>query len=354
MSRRLSALVILGAALLAGGPLERDARAEEPHVEEPATIAVVCAPGDRFGLRVLAELEALGFHGVLLEPAAEAASRSSLEVAARKAGAIAAIRAVPSERGVEVWIADRVTGKTVLREVASDGGAPDRDDALALRAVELLRASLLEIALPSAPPGEVPATSELREKMHLVLPAPSAPPLEPPSPPTLRLSVAPGALLSPGGFGAAANLELGLGWMPVEHVGFAAFVSIPLHAARIETSDGAADLSLLLAGGALRFVFTERANRWAPSVDVGVTAVSFKSTGTSSGRLVPAAVSAAAAAPYARFGLALAVTPTFRVHADVLAGVIGQGVSIVFAGTEVATWGKPFVLPSLGADFGWF
>src|SRR5262249_5220500 len=143
------------------------ARADEAIDEAASTIVVVCGPGDHFGLRVIAELEALGFRALIIDPLDEAASRASLEATARKAGAIAAIRAVPSARGVEVWIADRVTGKTVLREVASDDGALDGEGALALRAVELLRASLLEVALPAPPPGEVPATPEIRAKMQL-------------------------------------------------------------------------------------------------------------------------------------------------------------------------------------------
>jgi hypothetical protein len=349
MKGRVAALLISSAALVAGGSLTKGARADEAHEEAASTIAVLCAPGDRFGLRLVAELESLGFRAEILDPSAEPASRASLEAAARRAGAIAAIRAVPSERGVEVWIADRVTGKTVLRDLANDRGTPELDDALALRVVELLRASLLEVALPLPSRGEVPATPEIREKIGV----PEQGALEHGSPPTLRFSLAPGMLLSPGGFGASASLDLGLAWMPSEHVGVFALAAIPLTSGRIEGSQGSADLRILLAGGGARFLFTKRESSWSPTVDLGVMAVSLRSTGTANPGFIASAPSALTAAPFARLGLAFALTRVFRLRADVLAGVVAQGVSIQFAQHEIATWGKPLVLASVGVDFGW-
>ena len=356
MIRRFAPLLVAGATLAAGASLANGASADEPQSEAPSTIAVLCAPGDRFGLRVMAEIESLGFRAEQLDPAAAPASRASLEASARAVGAIAAIRAVPSERGVEVWITDRVTGKTVLREMVDDGGTPDRDAALALRAVELLRASLLEVALPAPPPGEVPATPEIREKMRV--PAPAAPAAPPPpaerASPALRLSLAPGVLLSPGGFGAAVDIHLGLAWMPSEHVGAIGFAAIPLTSPRIERSQGSADLSVLLAGGGARFLLAARDSPWAASVDLGLTAVSLWSTGVASAGFRANGSAAVAVSPFGSLGLSFALTPTFRLHAAVLASVLLQGVSVQFAQHETATWGKPFILSSAGIELGLF
>ncbi len=325
------------------------ARADEAAREASSTIVVISAVGDRFGLRVQAELEALGFRAVLLDAAVEPASRLSLEVAARNAGAVAAIRAIPSERGVEVWIADRVTGKTVVREIVSADGAIDRDAALALSAVDLLRASLLEITLPASPPGEVLATPEIRERMALTAPRS----LEEARPPTLRLSLASGALLSPGGFGAAASVGLGLDWMPSEHVGVVALAAIPLSSARIEGAPGSVDLAVLLAGGGARFLVAARESPWSPTADLGLIAVALRSTGSANPGFRASSPSAVTPAPFARFGLGFALTRSLRLRADVLVGLIVQGVSIQVAQRELATWGKPLVLSSFGVDFGW-
>jgi hypothetical protein len=343
-ARSLVAALVLSCAAL--GALAPEARAQAP----PPAIAILCEPGDRFGRRVAAELEALGFRAVIVDAASTPTSRASLEASARSAGAMAAIRAVPSERGVEVWIADRVTGKTVLRQVSPEGGAPDPDAALAIRAVELLRASLLEVTLPSAPAGEVVGTPELREKMRL----PAYPEPEKTVVPTLRFSLAPGVLASPGGAGAAASLDVGVAWMPSEHVGVAAFMAIPLSQPRIAGAAGSVDFSALLAGAAVRMLFTTRASTWAPSADFGVAAVWLKSVGIDQTGFHAGDANAVTAAPFARAGLAFAPRPQLRLRTDVLVGVIGQGVSLRVAGHEVATWGKPFFLGSAGVDFGWF
>ncbi|XXX77547.1 hypothetical protein WMF30_02065 [Sorangium sp. So ce134] len=256
-----------------------------------------------------------------------------------------------------MWIADRVTGKTVLREMtgspadggAADGGAPDPDAALALRVVELLRASLLEASLPSPPPGELPATPEIRERMRV--PAPAA--LAGAPTPTLRFSLGPGALLSPGGLGVSASADLGLSWMPSEHAGVVALAAIPLSSARLERSHQSVDLSALLAGGGVRFTSSE--GRLAPAVDLGLAVVSLWSSGmvVSSGFTVGDST-AVTVAPFVRFGAAFAVTPGFRLRADVLAGMFARGVSIQIAEHDVVTWGQPILLTSAGVDFGWF
>src|ERR1035437_9780285 len=96
--------------------------------------------------RLRAELGAMGFDLVEMLADDGAPARAALEENARSLGAIAAVRLVPSGGGVEVWIVDRVTGKTVLREIVRPEGPSGEADAMvAMRAVELLRASLLAI-----------------------------------------------------------------------------------------------------------------------------------------------------------------------------------------------------------------
>src|SRR5262249_41204308 len=132
-------------------------------------------------------LEALGFQVVEMPVPSEAPAREALEAAARAAGAVAAVRLVPSptDGGIEVWIVDRVTGKTVLREVVapdvSAGGAAARASTLAVRVVELLRASLLEMDAPHPSRGELPPTPELRAIARSAAPPRSVSP--PPRPP---------------------------------------------------------------------------------------------------------------------------------------------------------------------------
>jgi hypothetical protein len=314
------------------------------------TVVIVCPPDDRFGLRVRAELDSLGFQTVVTGEEAGPASRVSLEGAARRAHAIAAIRGVPADGGVDVWIADRVTGKTVLRHVESEPGSPDREAALAIRAVELLRASMLETSLPRRPPGEVPAGVEIRERLQVPALARSVPP-------EVRVAVGLASVAwSPGGFGTASSFALDLGVMPSEHVGVFATGAASLTSPEIRNPAlGSATLSLVVAGVGARFVFTPRESTWEPFADAGVAAVLLRSQGTgASAGLVVGVATGAAAAPFTRVGLAFAATPSVRIRADLLVGVIGQGVSVQIGDKPAASWGLPFLLPSLGIDLGAF
>jgi hypothetical protein len=67
-------------------------------------------------------------------------------------------------RSAEVWVVDRLTGKTVVRRVGTASESPERlAEVLAVRAVELLRASLLELAMEergSTPPAAPPASGD--------------------------------------------------------------------------------------------------------------------------------------------------------------------------------------------------
>src|SRR5262245_61545358 len=78
---------------------------------------------DPFLERVGAEIAGLGFS--LLR----ADSNGPLEAAARAAQAVAAIRVLPSRKGVEVWMADATSGRSLLRQVVVDESpsGPDQD-----------------------------------------------------------------------------------------------------------------------------------------------------------------------------------------------------------------------------------
>jgi hypothetical protein len=110
--------------------------------------------------RTKAELGAAGFD-VVVRPLVDASNpRPALEEAARETNAFAAV-AISTASGsaaADIWVTDRLTGKTLIRSVdVRDVGAESRASALAIRAVELLRASLVEAIHPPPPPATVPA-----------------------------------------------------------------------------------------------------------------------------------------------------------------------------------------------------
>jgi len=107
-------------------------------------------------VRVQGELTAAGFH-VMVLPISGADTESDLRSAGRELSPVAAfaIFTRPSERPAgavaEIWVSDRVRQKTVIQRAQFDESDADREsEILAVRAVELLKASLAELWLPAA------------------------------------------------------------------------------------------------------------------------------------------------------------------------------------------------------------
>lgn len=103
-------------------------------------------------VRMRGELLAAGFAAEVIELPLGADVRGSLErLAPPTPGAATALVAVVASAdpgSAELWVIDRVTGKTVVRRVnASPADSPRMAEVLAVRAVELLRASFLELAI---------------------------------------------------------------------------------------------------------------------------------------------------------------------------------------------------------------
>ncbi len=136
-------------------------------------VVVLSAPGSTLAVRLQAELGALGLD-TIAEAAPADVSPSALEAIAHDKEALATILLVGSEHVLEIWIADRTTGKTVIREIpVRQGGASD--DTAVTKTVELLRASLLEVQFQSGTDKLPPALEKL------ISPPPAPPPLiEPP------------------------------------------------------------------------------------------------------------------------------------------------------------------------------
>jgi hypothetical protein len=168
--RRAALAVLLSLALA------RSAAAAEPSriaVVQPAHPDAIVREAVT---RLRAELSAAGFvvTSVEVEPGVD--PRAAVEGAAAEARPFATVAIVRTDRGAaaDVWIADHVTHKTLVRRV--DTGATAEASvpaALAIRAVELLRASLLEA---QAAPAPAPPSDVARWTASFAAPAPPPPP----------------------------------------------------------------------------------------------------------------------------------------------------------------------------------
>jgi len=108
-------------------------------------------------VRLQAELRVEGFDAQVTDVDLGQDVRASLEKVAPTMAATAVVAVVQaSDPGsAELWVVDRVTGKTVVRRVHADPKAARIAEVLSVRAVELLRASFLELAITSRPAPDV-------------------------------------------------------------------------------------------------------------------------------------------------------------------------------------------------------
>jgi hypothetical protein len=307
--------------------------------EEPARVAVVHdgSADQRIPDRLRAELSALGLEVVdITLPTNEPAT--SLDSAARRVGAFAAVQVVTTQGGVEVWILDPATGKTLLRELVR-GPSGTVDDVVALQAVELLRARLRELRFFPKAPGRAHPTRTV---------APAAPPPQPDREASrLWVELGPGLSASPGGVGVTGQALVGLRWRLTRTFGLDAWGSLPVTRAVLRRPEGAANIAPWFFGADTAVWFLPPRANWQLTAAVGIAAVYLDIDGHPrppwSGRADPLMT----ALPFVRLALERRFSVRLGVGLDAFVGFAAPHPSIRFSGREVANWGRPLVLSTL-------
>jgi hypothetical protein len=129
--------------------------------------------------RLHAELRLHEFEVTVVDTNADTRSPDMLEEAAKRADALASISFARhgGKTGVDVWLTDRVSGKTSVRTLEPTD-AKDAPNVLAIRAVDLLRTSLREFAGEPPPPEVVGIDARPPPEAVRALTAPPRPPWE--------------------------------------------------------------------------------------------------------------------------------------------------------------------------------
>jgi hypothetical protein len=195
----------------------------------------------RVEMRLAAELRAAGFE--VDERASDGAddARRAVEQAT-EGGPFAAVllhRAIGGSF-TDIWVADHATRKTVVRRVEAGGVGDRADRALALRVVELMRASLLEglvlspgdLSTPGSPPA-APASDVVAWTRAAVKETADRP---------LPFEIGMGIAGVSGGpqLGIAVAPELRIGWRAHSLASVAVLAAGPAFGARVTASEGSA------------------------------------------------------------------------------------------------------------------
>ncbi|XYI01882.1 hypothetical protein ACMHYB_19790 [Sorangium sp. So ce1128] len=156
-------------------------------------------------IRIRGELVADGFDVELLDAQSASAPRPTMDDAGQQAGSAALIGLflAPDGQAAELWMVDPRTNKTLVRRIDTRGEAREHiAELLAVRAAELLRASLLELLMSSrrsAAPAAAPPPSKVSGQVSRR----AERPLDQPRRSMWGVELGGGLLASPGGIGPA-------------------------------------------------------------------------------------------------------------------------------------------------------
>jgi hypothetical protein len=281
------------------------------------------------------ELQGFGFTVEVVDGSAvsEKDRRIELLETAQQHDAVCALRIVrlTEGSGVDLWIIDRVTGKMVYRQIPLDVAQGSQSAAIvALRVVELLRASLLELELPDVKPRIPPPPAA--QKLH---------PEKPEGPVGLLTGV---SLLGSPGTPKSAGVQGAINWMvnyrPIPHLaieleGLVTFASTGIkEAGRSTTFDLAMARAWLL---------------WF----IRPTGVVRPVLGAGGGLLVPWATELRGDRVRKEQGLVgylggsfkvvFAITRSFWIRTAFKIGATTREVAILFDGDRVASFGLPLI-----------
>ena len=305
-------------------------------------------PGDLFIERIKAEIMGVGLGVITRAPS------GPFEEDARAQHAIAAIRLLPTRNGVEVWMADATSGRSLLRQIIIDERPEGPDQGLiALQTAELLRTSLFPKTPepPAQPPPPSPAPP--LENMGMAVAGRPAPPAAPGPSTDMGLQAGIGAILSPGGSGPEMQLWLSLHRFFGRHLGLAVDLSLPAIRATLEGPEGKAKISTLLAGLTLLARLHAGPSDWFLDAGLGTAVVRVGIQGEGVASLTSSSSSVLTGAAYARVDGGYAPTNWLRLGAHVLGGGAFDQLHLNFAGNDAGTWGHAFAAATLFAEVAW-
>jgi hypothetical protein len=291
--------------------------------------------------RLQQEIESLGLAVKWLP--SERGRPPPLEQEAASAGAVASIRIAPmGGSDIDMTIFDRAIGKTVSwKLVATSADDPATGELIATRSVELLRASLLEMAARAA--SSVPRAAKE------IAPTPPEPP--PPPAPTENLSLLVGpSLLYSRELRSGAHVLSTMTYMPFARAGLSASVLAPVLPARLQRPQGTVELyaSFYRLGAVL-----ELTGKNAP-VSLRLTAAAglglLRLSGQASSAYVSATESRFVACPSLGVTARFALASNLRVFVDATGSTAFPKTVVRLAGHEVTDFGRPALGAALGLE----
>jgi hypothetical protein len=334
LARIIIVLVMLG---------PRGARAAEADLR---TVVIMSdAHTEAVSQRLRQEIEALGFQ-VEFQP--ETLPVRPLDAVADEAHAMAAIRVKPLDAGgVEMTVLDRVTGKTVHRELArAPSDDPAGEELVATRTVELFRASLMELSADHPARGDVraspPVQALLRRDQERAKRRAG----------TVSLAVGPASLLMPK-WQPSAQLWLAASWLSSSGFGLNALAFTALSSAHLAQAEGAVDLTARIYRLGGSFAVGSEASDLCVRFSAGWSLTTLSLRGTASAPYVASQADRVAWGPWLSASAGLRLSEHIALLAELSGALSWPRETIRFAGRDVANFAQPAFLAALGPELSW-
>jgi hypothetical protein len=337
--------VLTTLAFFAALALPRVARADD--AEQRRVVGVLALPDDPLADRLRAELTSVGYGVIVTGSPDRDASRAAIEVLARRLDAVGLLRVVPPESEVEVWVIDRVASsatrgratlvEVVRPEVVSTAPPEHATTVIAVRAVEILRASLAEVDA-----GRIPV-----EVARPVRPTAAAPRRVDPDPDPFAVRVGPAIL----GSTASAHRVLSqplvaalaeVSWVP-SRIGVRAFAVAPLTYGTAYGSEGSVRIRPWTLGLAGRLELAAHNAKVQPSLGTGLALEWVRVGAVANAPYRAQSDSAYSLLPFVDARLSMRITPVLTLVSDALLGYAVAEPTVRIAGRTVAGWGRPMV-----------
>lgn len=295
-----------------------------------------------FEQRVAAELQAGGFHVRERKASIDASGDVAAQLFAqcRDEDAIAALWFRPRPDGsVDAWVADKVTSKAVVRTYTQPNSGAERAR-LALRAVELLHASLLEVRLmePAEDMPDLPPPRRFAPRPRV---------------PHWTFGTGVGVVFTGLSLRPQPLLELRLGYAFNDWVTLEAHGISSVFPARVEASDFGADVGLALIRALVSFVPPPlRGSTVSLGLVAGTGALMVWTSGE--GRITGVELQTEARISWlvsAGIVAAAQVSEGIRIALMVTPGITVPEMAVQLAGTVYTSVGRPLIDVMLRLEF---
>jgi hypothetical protein len=249
---------------------------------------------------------------------------------------VAAIRALPSRKGVELWMADVTTGRTLTRQLVVDEEPTGPDyNLVALQTAEILSTSLLRKSDPVPPPNPPP-----------VPPVPPAPPAAvvpgalPPPGAKIEVAGAIGSLYSLGG--VEPSMQTWVSLRRRSHRGFGVGIdaSVPIVPGSLSGIEGSSRVGAFALGIGLSKSLLTNDSRGFLQVGLGGGILFVKTTGTAEAPLSGSVATAMLGHGYAMLDGGWKVSDWLKLGGTLLVGTAFKGATIDFVGNRAGTFGR--------------